>query len=166
MRKLHRGGSRKALQPAFEAKIPKPLVISNTYHFVEAEAQNYVRGLAGLDPLPIDADAKVRLIRLSTLAESLDCHPRTLKRRVEETYGKLAAEAEATAAPASGLPRLPNATLSKPFEGWVRRRPLTTSASSSRAGVFRSRQNRNPIKLLLEKSNAPRRPPPPVRKPR
>ena len=55
---------------AVEALIPRPRVIGGAYHFVEAEAENYLRALAGLDPLPIDANAPVRLIRLSTLGSA------------------------------------------------------------------------------------------------
>ena len=75
--RLDQGGSRKALQSAFQAKIPKPLVIANIYYFLETEAQDYVRALTGRPQLEADPSAPIRLIRLSTLAERLDCHPRT-----------------------------------------------------------------------------------------
>jgi hypothetical protein len=87
-------------KPAVEALIPRPRVIKGQVHFVEAEANNYLRALAGLDPLPIDAKAPVRLIRLSTLAERRDRCPRTIKREVERVYGRIDGTVEPTAATA------------------------------------------------------------------
>ena len=71
-------------------QIPKPRVINGVYMFVESEANNWLRLLAGLDPLPVDANAPIRLIHLSKLADRRDCHIKTIKRDVERTYGKLA----------------------------------------------------------------------------
>src|SRR5271165_7285364 len=76
-------------KPAVEALIPRPRVIGGAYHFVEAEAENYLRALAGLDQLPIDANAPVRLIRLSTLAARRDRCSKTLKRDIQKTYGRI-----------------------------------------------------------------------------
>ena len=87
-------------KPAVEALIPRPRVIGGAYHFVEAEAENYLRALAGLDPLPIDANAPVRLIRLSTLAARRDRCSKTLKREVEKTYGRIDGTVEPAAAAA------------------------------------------------------------------
>src|SRR5271166_1514113 len=86
---------------AVEALIPRPRVIGGAYHFVEAEAENYLRALAGLDPLPIDANAPVRLIRLSTLAARRDRCSKTLKREVEKTYGRIDGTVELAAVAAT-----------------------------------------------------------------
>ena len=91
-------------KPAVEALIPRPRVIGGAYHFVEAEAENYLRALAGLDQLPIDANAPVRLIRLSTLAARRDRCSKTLKRDIEKTYGKIDGTAEPAAAAAAKRP--------------------------------------------------------------
>ena len=88
-------------KPAVEALIPRPRVIGGAYHFVEAEAENYLRALAGLDPLPIDANAPVRLIRLSTLAARRGRCSKTLKREVEKTYGRIDGTFEPAAAAAT-----------------------------------------------------------------
>jgi len=104
MRELNRGGSSRAHHPTFKARIPKPVAVNNVLHVVESEGDNYVRLLAGLPPLPPHPGAPVRLIRLGTLAERLDCHIKTLKRRVEAEYGKLT-EAEPAAAPAKPAKR-------------------------------------------------------------
>src|SRR5271167_923545 len=56
---LQRGGSRKALPRAFKTKIPRPVIIGNCYYFVEAEADNYLRELAGVPPLQIDQAVEI-----------------------------------------------------------------------------------------------------------
>jgi hypothetical protein len=97
-------------KPAVEALIPRPRVIGGAYHFVEAEAENYLRALAGLDPLPIDANAPVRLIRLSTLAARRDRCSKTIKREVEKTYGRI----DGTVEPAAGAAKRQAAPQSPP----------------------------------------------------
>jgi hypothetical protein len=86
------------LRSTFEAKIPKPVIINNIYYFEEAKADNWLRELAGLPPLPIDPDAPVRLIRASTLADRRGCQRVTIKRDVERTYGKLIESAKPASA--------------------------------------------------------------------
>jgi hypothetical protein len=84
-------------------------VIGGAYHFVEAEAENYLRALAGLDPLPRDPSAPVRLIRLSTLAARRDRGSKTLKRELEKTYGRIDGTVEPAAAAAAKRPADPQA---------------------------------------------------------
>lgn len=75
--------------PHVRPKIPKPRVVNGAIMFVEAEADNWLRLCAGLEPLPIDPKAPIRLIHLSTLADRHDCHRRTIRRAVEQAYGRL-----------------------------------------------------------------------------
>src|SRR5580658_6428536 len=96
-------------KPAVEVVIPRPRVIGGAYHFVEAEAENYLRALAGLDPLPRDPSAPVRLIRLSTLAARRDRCSKTLKRELEKTYGRIDGTVEPAAAAAAKRPADPQA---------------------------------------------------------
>jgi len=68
-------------------RIPRPCVAGGQYFFTEAEADAFVRARAGLPPAPLDKNAPTRLIKLSTLAERLDVHPKSVKRWLRQAYG-------------------------------------------------------------------------------
>ncbi|MGO9419539.1 hypothetical protein [Roseiarcus sp.] len=68
-------------------RIPRPRAIAGKYWFVSSEADALIRERAGLPPAPVDKNAPVALIKVATLAQRLDVHPKTVKRWVREAYG-------------------------------------------------------------------------------
>ena len=60
----------------------RPVIVQNVYFFARNDAENYKRALMGLEPLPVEPNAPIQLVRLVTFAKELGCHPLTLKRRI------------------------------------------------------------------------------------
>jgi hypothetical protein len=88
---------RKPLHLGFDVPFPKPVTIRGVYFFPRHEVENFKRLLMGLPPIPADPDTPIELVKLSTFAEEIDCHPLTIKRHLPRP--------EAAPAPVKRRPR-------------------------------------------------------------
>ena len=73
---------RKPLHPGFDVPFPKPVTIRGIYFFQRHDVENFKRLLMGLQEIPADLDSPIELVKLSTFAEEIDCHPLTIKRHL------------------------------------------------------------------------------------
>ena len=73
---------REALHPGVDAPLPKPINLRNSYYFTRHDVENFKRVLMELEPLPVDPNAPVLLVKLATFAAEIGYHPVSLKRLI------------------------------------------------------------------------------------